>query len=37
MKHKMDPNMKITQKTGKWLAIDMMWATWFEAFKIANY
>jgi asparagine synthetase B (glutamine-hydrolysing) len=37
MKRKLDTSQKITQKTGKWLSMEMMWATWFEAFNIQNY
>ena len=37
MKRKLDTSQKITQKTGKWLSMEMMWATWFEAFDIQNY
>ena len=27
----------INQKTGKRLAVDMQWATWFEHFRVENY
>tara|TARA_Y100000748_G_scaffold252953_1_gene218523 strand:+ start:296 stop:2023 length:1728 start_codon:yes stop_codon:yes gene_type:complete len=37
MKRPLDTTQKITQKTGKWLSMEMMWATWFEAFNVKNY
>ena len=32
-----DMTYKISQKTGKWAASDMIWASWFKMFNVENY